>query len=90
MSDTIVIKRECQRCPATEEVPVTAEDLKAGKIGIPAPANKPPKYQVVVEGKVAVSYSYLCPGCENLMSKAIEDLGKRPKKKTSRRSSSDD
>lgn len=89
MSDTIVIKRECQRCPAVEEVPVTAEDLKAGKIGVPAPTNKPPKYQILIDGKPTVSYSYLCNGCENLMTRAIEDLGKRPKKKTSRRSSED-
>lgn len=90
MSDTIVIKRECQRCPAVDEVPITAEDIKSGKLGTPAPPNKPPKYEMRINGKVAFSYDHLCPGCENLISRSIDDMGKKREKKTSRRSRRDD
>lgn len=90
MSDVIVIKRECQRCPAVDEVPITAEDLKAGKVGMPAPANKPPRYEMKIDGKTAFTYSHLCPACENMISRAIDDMGKKREKKTSRRSRRDD
>lgn len=85
MNDVIVIKRECQRCPAVDEIPITAEDIKKGSAGAPPPANKPPKYEMKIDGKVAFSYSHLCPACDHVITKAIDDMGKKREKKTSRR-----
>ncbi len=90
MSDTIVIKRECQRCPAVDEVPITAEEIKSGKVGVPTPKDKPPKYQMMINGKPAFSYDHLCPACDNLITRAIDDMGKKREKKTSRRQRRDD
>lgn len=91
MSDVIVIKRDCQRCPAVDEVPVTAEDIKTGKVGAAKdPAKTVPKYEVKIAGKVTISYEHLCPACDNMVSRMIDDMGKKRDKKTSRRSRRDD
>ncbi len=82
MSSVFVLKRQCQRCPAVQEVVVTTEDIKAGKI--PA-ESKTAKYAVVVDGKTIASYSELCEACEEAVSKAILDIARKREKKSSKR-----
>lgn len=84
MSDSIVVKRQCERCPAVEEVAVTVEEIKAGKL--PVDKADAPKIEVRVGGKVVASYKRLCAACEASVTKAIEDISKKREKKTSKRS----
>lgn len=83
MSDSFIIKRQCERCPAVEEIAVTAEDIKSGKYKSDPPAQK---YAVLVEGKVMAAYSRLCGTCDEAVSKAILDIARKREKKTSKRS----
>ena len=78
-----VVKRQCERCPAVEEISVTAEDIKSGKYK-PEPAAV--KYSVLVDGKPLASYSRLCEACDEAVSKAILDIARKREKKTSKRS----
>lgn len=83
MSDSIFIKRSCERCPAVEEVALTLEDLKAGK-GLKA-AEGPPRWEIKSAGKVVVNYRQLCAACEAAVSKMILDISTPREKKTSLR-----
>lgn len=85
MSDSIVIKRQCDRCPAVEETAITVDDIKAGKLPVEK-ADAAPKYEIKVAGKVVASFKRLCTACEEQVAKAVEDIGKKREKKTSKRS----
>jgi hypothetical protein len=80
----MVVKRQCERCPAVKEIPVTAEDIKTNKYA-PQKADAPPRYQISVAGKVTASYSNLCDPCEQQVSKAITEIAKKREKKSSTR-----
>lgn len=85
MSESFVLKKQCERCPAVEEQVVSTEDIKAGKVTIGA-TKGPPRYQILVAGKESVSYNRLCAACEAAVSKAVADIAKKREKKTSQRS----
>ncbi len=85
MSDSIVLKKQCERCPAVEEIPVTPEDIKSGKY-IPEKKGGPPKYEIKIGGEVVCSYTRLCANCDAAVKKDIANINKRPKKKTTQRS----
>ncbi len=80
----IVLKKQCERCPAVEEVPVSAEDIKSGKYQ-PEKTDGAPKIEIKVAGKVAVAYRRLCEACQAAVDKAIADIAKKREKKTSKR-----
>lgn len=84
MSD-LILKKQCERCPAVEEVPVSAEDIKSGKYQ-PEKSDGPPKYEIKVAGKVVCSYKRLCAACEAAVAKQVTDIAKKREKKTSTRS----
>jgi len=84
MSDVMVMKRQCERCPAVKEIPVTAEDIKNNKYA-PPKADAPPRYQISSNGKVVVAYTNLCDPCEQQVSKAIAEISKKREKKSSTR-----
>lgn len=83
MSD-IVIKKQCERCPAVEEVPVTADDIKSGKYQ-PDKSDGPPKIEIKIDGKMVKTYRRLCAACQAAVDKAVADIVKKREKKTSLR-----
>lgn len=85
MSDTIVLKKQCERCPAVEEVPVSAEDIKSGKYQ-PEKSDGPPKFEIKVAGKTVCVYRRLCTNCEAAVQKDVSNIAKKREKKTSARS----
>lgn len=85
MSDAIVLKKQCERCPAVDEVPVSAEDIKSGKY-VPEKNDGPPKFEIKVAGKVVASYKRLCAACDAAITKQVTDISKKREKKTSTRS----
>lgn len=87
MSDSIVMKRSCERCPAVQETPISVEDLASGKFKPAGSKDAPVKYEVKVEGKAIVSYKYLCTACEAMVKTAIENIAKTLEKKSSTRNS---
>lgn len=84
MSDNIVLKKQCERCPAVDEVPVSAEDIKAGKY-VPEKTDGPPNIEIKVAGKTVASYKRLCAACQASIAKMIGDIGTKRTKKTSQR-----
>lgn len=84
MTDTIVIKKPCERCPQVDEVPITADDIKAGKMK-PEPTDAPAKYEVKVGGKTHVTYRKLCFACEAAVTKAIDEIATKRQKKSRHR-----
>jgi len=83
VSDSIVMKRSCERCPAVQEVPVSVEDIASGKIKLGG--KELPKYSVLIDGKPVVSYRHLCSACETAVKNAIETISKTLEKKASAR-----
>lgn len=83
---SLIIKRSCERCPATEEVPVTAEDIKSGKAPL---GQADTKYEIKVGKNVACSYRYLCAACEAAVQKLVADIATKREKKTSLRARGD-
>lgn len=77
-----VLKKTCERCPAVEEVPVSAEDIKTGKYQ-PEKTDGPPRVEIKMAGKVVASYRYLCTACDAAVAKAVQDIGSKREKKTS-------
>lgn len=84
MSDTIVMKRSCERCPAVEETPISVEDIATGKF---KPKTKDPdspsKYEFKVDGKTLAVFRYLCPACDSLVKGMLETVSKKVTKKAS-------
>jgi len=84
VSDSIVMKRACERCPAVQEIPISVDDIASGKF---KPQSKEtagaPKYEVKVDGKPVASFKYLCAACESTVNVAIENISKTLEKKAS-------
>ena len=88
MSDTLVIKRSCERCPAIDEIQLTVEDIKNGKLPLDK-AEGPCRFEVKVGGKAVASYRRLCAACEATVAKMVEDIATKREKKTSIRTKSE-
>ena len=88
MSDTLVIKRSCERCPAIDEIQLTMEDIKNGKLPLDK-SEGPARFEVKVNGKSVASYKRLCAACEATVSKMVDDIATRREKKTSIRTKSE-
>lgn len=88
MSDTLVIKRSCERCPAVDEIQLTLEDIKNGKLPLDK-AESPARFEVKINGKTAALYKRLCAACEATVSKMVEDIATKREKKTSVRTKSE-
>lgn len=82
---SIVLKKQCERCPAVEEIPVSVEDIKSGKHTLDKP-DGPPRIEIKVGGKVVTTYRILCDACDAAVSKAVSDIAKKREKKSSQRS----
>ncbi len=85
MSETLVIQKRCERCPAVVETTVSAADIVSGKVKM-GKGEGPIRYEIKSEGKSLASYVYLCGPCEVAVKKAVEDICKKREKKSSTRS----
>jgi hypothetical protein len=85
MSESLVMQRRCERCPAIDETTVSAADIISGKVKM-GKAEGPIRYEIKVEGKSIAAYGYLCGPCETAVKKAVEDISKKREKKSSTRS----
>jgi hypothetical protein len=84
VSDSIVMKRSCERCPAVQEIPVSVEDIASGKFK-PQAKDGTPKYEIKVEGKPVASFRYLCEACESTVRAALDNISKTLEKKAALR-----
>jgi len=88
MSDVLVIKRSCERCPAIDEIQFTMEDIKNGKLPMDK-SEGPSRFEVKVNGKSVASYKRLCAACEATVAKMVDDIATKREKKTSIRTKSE-
>lgn len=78
-----VFKRQCGRCPAVEEVPVSVEDIKKG---VDPSRDKSRALQVKVGGEVVVDHDFLCDACNEICTRYAENISKQLEKKSATRS----
>lgn len=78
MSATLVVKRQCQRCPREDEAEVSLDDVvkmaKGGKI--PEPAKS---LEVKMDDKTVVEFPFLCSQCKTIVARYLEHVAKKPK-----------
>lgn len=82
-----VFKRQCGRCPAVEEVPVSVEDIKKG---VDPGKDKSRALQIRVGGKEVVSHDFLCDACTEICSRYVDNIAKQLEKKSATRSKTED
>lgn len=77
----IKLVEKCQRCPREDEVEVTLDEAVAR-----AKSGQPRKKALVIilDGKEAVSYDYLCEECRGIVSAYCQGAQKQVKKSTRR------
>jgi hypothetical protein len=78
----LVFKRPCGRCPAIGEVPISFEDIKAGK---DPSQDQSRRMQVAIGGNMMVDYEFLCDACLEICSRHVLSIGKELEKRSSSR-----
>lgn len=82
-----VFKRQCGRCPAVEEVPVTIEDIKKG---VNPEKDRSRALKVSLGGEEILFHSYLCSACHDICMRYVEHIAKELSKKSATRTRSTD
>lgn len=78
----LVFKRQCGRCPAVEEVPVSYEDIKSGK---DPSKDRSRVLKISVGGKTIVDHDFLCDNCLEIVDNYVQNIGRRLEKRSSTR-----
>lgn len=84
---SLVFKRQCGRCPAIAEMPVTIDEVKKGKIPID---NGQRALRIVLGANTMVEHDFLCDACLEICNKYIKNIGKQLEKRASTRERADE
>lgn len=82
MSTTLMLSKQCSRCPRQEQTPITIEEaVKAAQT-----SKKAPKALTVnVDGTELVSFEALCSTCKTIVTKYLDNIAKVQKHSSSLR-----
>jgi hypothetical protein len=82
MSVTLMLSKQCSRCPRTEQTPVSIDEaVKAAQS-----SKKEAKALVVqVDGKEFASFDALCSTCKTIVTKYLDNIAKPQKHASSLR-----
>jgi hypothetical protein len=83
----LVFKRNCNRCPAVQEVPLSFDEIKAGK---DPTKDRSRAVKISVGGQVFVSHEYLCDACIEICSRYVKNIGRQLEKRSALRERSEE
>lgn len=82
MANELVFKRPCGRCPAIGEIPVSIAEIKKGT---DPSKDRSREMKITIGGKVVVAHAFLCDACQDICTRAIENIGRELEKRSSTR-----
>lgn len=82
MGLSLSVNKQCSRCPRVEQKPISLEEaVAAAKVTKKAP----PALEVRVDGETMVEFEQLCDVCQTIVTRYLDNAGKRPKHQSSLR-----
>lgn len=87
MALTLSNSKQCSRCPRVEQKPITLDEAIAQSKVSKKP---PPALEILVDGETVVEFGDLCDVCQTIVTRYLDNAGKKPKHQSSLREQSED